>query len=122
MRAELGDGSGTPCPCDTDFWRVLYPRGWRCHSKPQTGCDGPQGWAPMSLPGGIRLDANTFLQGCRGSGKGGSENRGEAKPLFCVSSSHLALLAEPSGTCGIRIAWMAYSILMGKLRQGKVVV
>ena len=50
----------------------------------------------MSMPGGIRLDANTFLWGRRGSGKGGFENREGAKPLFCFSSSDLALLAEHS--------------------------
>ena len=45
-----------------------------------------------------------------------------AKPLFCFSSSDLALPAEPSGTCGIRIARTAYSVLVGKPRQGEVVV
>lgn len=59
----------------------------------------------MSLPGGIRLDANTFLWGCRGSGKGGFENREGAKPPFCFSSSDLALLAEPSGTM-----WHSHSL------------
>lgn len=30
-----------------------------------------QGWTPMSLPGWMTLDVNTFLQVHRGSGKGG---------------------------------------------------
>lgn len=121
-RDGIGDGSGTPCPCNTDFWRGLYQKGWRCHSKPQIGYDRPKGWTLVSLPGEIRLDSNIFLQCCGGSGEGGSENREGTKPLLCFSSSNLAPLAEPSGTCGIHIAWMAYGSLMGKLRQGKVVV
>lgn len=89
----------------------------RCHSKAQTGCDRLHGWTPMSLLGETRLDANVFLRGHRGSGKGGLGDREGAKLLFCLSSSDLALLVQPSS---IRIARMSYSVLTGKLRQGKV--
>lgn len=95
---------------------LFFLEGFYIHSEAQTGCDRPQGCTPMSLLGEMRLDASTFLRGRRGSGKGGLGDREGAKPLFCLSSSDLALLVQPSS---IRIARMSYSVLMGKLRQGK---
>lgn len=79
----------------------------------------PHGWTLMALPGGIRLDANTSLRGCRGTGGDGFENReGGKAPVLLFQQVTLHCQQGPAGPVGTHTARMALSTPMGKLRQG----